>query len=153
MSTRPQAESEGKGHETKDADVTSIALIAVGLLLVILFVQLTVWMTLRHWRDRENTKEDGAAPMVESGKLFPEPRLQVDPALDLANMRVRDARELDTFGWIDRKAGTLRIPIDRAMQLIAERGLPEVGKNQTPLGLMQARPAATAAPKKHRTRY
>jgi hypothetical protein len=153
MSTVPQATTEGKGHEKKDADVTTIALIAIGGLFLVLLVQLTVWMTLRHMRLGRAEKEQGIARVSESSKQFPEPRLQIDPALDLARMRARDLRDLDTFAWVDRKGGTFRIPIGRAMQLLAERGLPDVGGNQTPLSLMQARPAAKKSPPPHKARY
>lgn len=153
MSTTPQAVTKGKGHEKKDVDVTSIVMIALGLLLLLLLVQLIVWMTLRHLRLSKAEKEQGNTWVSEGGKQFPDPRLQVDPALDLAQMRVRDLRELSTYGWIDRKAGTVRIPIERAMQLLAERGLPDVGGKQTPLSLMQARPAAKKAPPPHKPRY
>jgi hypothetical protein len=153
MSTVPQATTEGKGHEKNDADVTTIVLIAVGLLLLVLLVQLTVWMTLRHLRASRAEKEQGVTRVSESAKQFPEPRLQIDPALDLAKVRANDLRDLDSFGWIDRKAGTFRIPVGRAMQLLSERGLPDVGGNQTPLSLMQARPAAKKSPPPHKARY
>jgi hypothetical protein len=153
MTTQPQAEARGEGHERKDADVTSIALVGLALLLVILLVQLTVWMTVRHLHLERAAKDHGGESTAQSAGLFPGPRLQIDPGVDLATMRVRDARELNTYGWIDRQAGLVRIPIERAMQLIAERGLPDVGQNQTPLRLMQARPAAKPAPKKRRVRY
>jgi len=91
--------------------------------------------------------------VAESVKQFSDPRLQIDPALDLARMRARDLRELSTSAWVDRKAGVFRIPIERAMQLLAERGLPNVGGNQTPLSLMQARPAAKKSLPPHKPRY
>jgi len=153
MSTVPQATSEGKGHEKRDVDVTTIVLIAVGGLLLVLLVQLIVWMTLRHLRLGRAEKEQAAGLVAESVKQFPDPRLQIDPALDLARMRARDLRELSTSAWVDRKAGVFRIPIERAMQLLAERGLPNVGGNQTPLSLMQARPAAKKSLPPHKPRY
>lgn len=151
MSTLPQAVREGKGHEEKDADVASLVLIGLVLLLLLLLVQLIVWMTLRHLRANRNAKEQGTSWASE--RSFPDPRLQTDPALDLAKMRAHDDRELNTYGWIDRKSGIARIPIERAMQIIAERGLPDVGGNQTPLRMMQGRPAARKAPAPHKVRY
>ncbi len=153
MSPVPQATTEGNGHEKKDADVTAITLIAVGALLLVLFVQLTVWMTLRHLRLARGAKTQSAALGTASSKQFPDPRLQADPAADLLTMRARDVQELDTFGWIDRKDGVFRIPIGRAMQLLAERGLPDVGEKQTPLSLMQARPVAKTSPPPRKARY
>ena len=79
-------------------------------------------------------------------KEFPQPRLEVKPGASLAELRAAEDAELKSYGWIDRKAGTVRIPIDRAMQLLLERGLPDVGAGKTPLSLMQARPGETASP-------
>jgi hypothetical protein len=64
----------------------------------------------------------------------------------LAELRAAEDGDLNSCGWVDRNAGIVRIPIDRAMQLILERGLPDVGAGKTPLSLMQARPAETASP-------
>jgi hypothetical protein len=154
MTTVPQAVTAGDGHERKDADVASIFLIAMALLLLVLLVFLTVWMTLRHLRLEQTAAEKPPQDLSVKTNSFPEPRLQIDPATDLAKMRARNFRELNNYGWIDRKAGTARIPIERAMQLIAQHGLPDVGQNQTPLSLMQARPASKNTPSpQHRKRY
>lgn len=58
-------------------------------------------------------------------KTFPTPRLQDDDGnLDTADMHAREDLLLDNYSWVDRSKGTVRIPIDRAMELIAQRGLP-----------------------------
>lgn len=54
----------------------------------------------------------------------PVPRLQVRPASDLERLRSYESKQLQTFGWIDRDRGIVHIPIDRAMQRLADRGLP-----------------------------
>jgi hypothetical protein len=60
----------------------------------------------------------------EATRLPPEPRLQTNPRADLAELREREDRALNTYSWVDRNAGIVRIPIDRAMSLTLERGLP-----------------------------
>ena len=54
----------------------------------------------------------------------PEPRLQTNPRQDLSNLRAREDALLNSYGWVDKNTGVVRIPIERAMQLIVERGLP-----------------------------
>ena len=56
--------------------------------------------------------------------LPPPPRLQNYPFQDIKELRRNDKPLLDSYEWIDRSAGTVRIPVDRAMDLLAERGLP-----------------------------
>ena len=53
--------------------------------------------------------------------LPPKPRLQIAPRLDLAQKRKAEDEALNSYAWIDRSAGTVRIPIDRAIDLLAER--------------------------------
>ena len=55
----------------------------------------------------------------------PAPRLQVDPAAELIHMRREEAQRLATYGWIDEERRVVHLPIDRAIEILAERGLPE----------------------------
>src|ERR1700761_3438119 len=67
---------------------------------------------------------------------FPTPRLQTDDGnLEIAEMHAREDLLLDHYSWIDRSSGKLRIPIDRAMQLVADR-LPVAAAEQTTEPLM-----------------
>lgn len=68
---------------------------------------------------------------------FPTPRLQIDDGnQDIANLHEREALLLDHYSWIDRSQGKVRIPIDRAMDLIAQRGLPVASQPATTEPLM-----------------
>jgi len=55
---------------------------------------------------------------------FPAPQLEVNERTELNDIRQREENTLSTYNWVDQKAGTVRIPIDRAMDLLAQRGLP-----------------------------
>jgi hypothetical protein len=57
-------------------------------------------------------------------KVFPDPRLETDERNQLDQIRLTEEQKLSTYDWVDQKAGTVRIPIDRAMDLVAQRGLP-----------------------------
>jgi hypothetical protein len=60
----------------------------------------------------------------------PEPRLQEHPREDLSELRAREDEILSSYGWVDRNAGVVRIPIDAAMKLTLERGLPARAENE-----------------------
>jgi hypothetical protein len=63
--------------------------------------------------------------MSENGRVLPpSPRLQVAARAELQKYRDAQQEELTTYGWTDQHNGVVRIPIDRAMDLIIERGLP-----------------------------
>ena len=54
----------------------------------------------------------------------PEPRLQTNPREDLRELRAKEDELLGSYGWVDKNAGVVRIPIEDAMKLTVERGLP-----------------------------
>jgi hypothetical protein len=54
----------------------------------------------------------------------PEPRLQTNPREDLRQFREQEDAILNSYGWVDRPAGVVRIPIEDAMKLMLRRGLP-----------------------------
>jgi hypothetical protein len=56
--------------------------------------------------------------------VFPDPRLEVDERGQLNSIRLGEENTLNSYGWVDKKAGTVRIPIERAMDLLVQRGLP-----------------------------
>ena len=63
---------------------------------------------------------------------FPTPRLQTDDGNEeIAEMHAREDLLLDYYSWVDRSSGKVRIPIARAMQLIAQHGLPVAADEQT----------------------
>ena len=63
---------------------------------------------------------------------FPGPNLQLNPPDDLRSFRAREDAELNSYGWVDRTNGVVHIPITRAMELIAQRGLPVRASNAVP---------------------
>jgi hypothetical protein len=63
---------------------------------------------------------------------FPTPRLQTDDGnQEIAEMHAREDLLLGYYSWVDRSSGKVRIPIARAMQLIAQHGLPVAAEDQT----------------------
>jgi hypothetical protein len=55
---------------------------------------------------------------------FPLPRLETNELGQLNDQRLQEENILNSYGWVDQKTGVAHIPIQRAMQLIAQRGLP-----------------------------
>jgi hypothetical protein len=61
-------------------------------------------------------------------KKFPEPRLERNERIEINDFRLKEEQTLNSYGWVDEKAGVVRIPIERAIELIAQRGLPTTPK-------------------------
>jgi hypothetical protein len=68
---------------------------------------------------------------TEVRRVFPNPRLEDDERGELKNLLLDQEQELTSYGWVDEKAGVVRIPIERAMQLVADRGLSTTPKAGT----------------------
>ena len=146
------AMTEDHDHERKDVDVPSLFTIGLLLLLSCIAIFIVVTLMMRYFKAHEPAVIAGQANVpVTRAQEFPQPRLIVKPGATLADLRAAEDAELNSHGWVDRNTGIARIPIDRAMQLLLQRGLPDVGAGQTPLSLMQARPAETASPPRLQT--
>ena len=54
----------------------------------------------------------------------PAPSLQTQPFRDVYLLRDDEAKKLGSYGWVDKDGGVTRIPIDRAMEIMMQRGFP-----------------------------
>jgi len=115
----------GRGYETSDVRVGFMARVVFGLAVLTLLGMGVSW-----WFQSASSKKFQATdrpPSPLAGTLPsqpPEPRLQVMPAADLVKVRAQEEAVLSSYAWIDAQSGLVRIPIDRAIVLVAERGLP-----------------------------
>lgn len=68
-------------------------------------------------------------PGFDVNKIFPAPRLQVWPNEELIRFQNEQQKQLEALEWVDRGGGVARVPIETAMSLLLERGLPVQQKN------------------------
>lgn len=109
-------------HETDDVDVRMVSLTGLGLVVAVLIVFGIVRVVFDLFASAEAKRTARAPSMSETSRQPPEPRLQINPARDLQQMRAVEDEVLNSYGWVDKPAGVVRIPVDRAMKLLAERG-------------------------------
>ncbi len=131
-------------HETTDVNIRGILLFALGLFVAAVIIHLLVWVLFRFFDSRAVAH----APAVEyplalgQERVPPEPRLQTNPREDLRDLRDREDAILGSYGWVDKNAGVVRIPITDAMKLTVQRGLPV--RQPNPEQQQQQRPQARA---------
>jgi hypothetical protein len=113
-------------HESSDVNIRAIFGFALGLLVAGIIIHLLVWVLFQYFTAREGRASPLAFPLAvtQGTRLPPEPRLQTNPRQDLSDLRAREDQLLSSYGWVDKNAGVVRIPIDQAMKLTLERGLP-----------------------------
>jgi hypothetical protein len=112
------------GHETTDASALAVGVFALALALMIALVLPILAWTFRRFETAAKRADPVQSPLT-GDQAPPEPRLQTSPSDDLARQREAEDELLTTYGWIDERQGVVRLPIERAIELLAERGLPE----------------------------
>jgi hypothetical protein len=113
-------------HEESDVNIRAVFAFAAGLVLTAAFIQFVVWILFAYFEARANRKVTPEFPLAvqQENRLPPEPRLQTNPRADLAELRAQEDNALQTYGWVDKNASVVRIPIEQAMKLVVQRGLP-----------------------------
>ena len=125
-------QSESKAYETRDVKIRPLAVFLAGLTIVGIFVYLVIFVLLRLFSAEAARQDVQVAPSSVSRpasapgeeRLPPEPRIQANPAADMRMLREQEDAVLGSYGWVDRQAGVVRIPVDQAMKLVVEQGLP-----------------------------
>jgi len=114
-------------HETSDINIRAVFGFAGGLLALAAVVYLVVWLLFGYFDRRERAASaERTYPLAvgQEDRLPPEPRLQTNPKQDLKDLRASEDERLHTYGWVDRNGGIVHIPIEEAMKLTLQRGLP-----------------------------
>jgi hypothetical protein len=119
--------TEGAGHEHTDANVWMIVQFAIWLFVAALLTHVLMWGMFKFFVSSRNTAQPALEfPLAkdQERRLPAGPRLQAIPANEIYEFHQRENAELTEYGWVDRNAGTVRIPIDQAKELLLQRGLP-----------------------------
>ncbi len=113
-------------HEESDVQIGGLFGFAAGLAIAVAFLAFVVWVLFQFYAAREARRTTPEYPLAieQENRLPPEPRLQTNPRQDLSDLRAQEDQILRSYGWVDKNVGTVRIPIDQAMKLTLERGLP-----------------------------
>jgi hypothetical protein len=143
-------------HERSDVNVRGVLLFSIGLVVVTAVVQLAMWLFLQLLSNRERESDTPRRAVAAAERQRPpEPRLEAlsapaaafgfEDAQTLRRFRETEEAALASYGWINRNLGTVRIPVERAMDLIAERGIPPA-LAPAPAPAVPATPAAPSGP-------
>jgi hypothetical protein len=119
------------GYETRDATAPPVFkfLAVLGIVLVASF--LVCWGMFRFLSAHAVDQPATDSPFADSRQLPMGPQLQVNPREDWLKFREDQEKSLQTYAWENRTAGTVRVPIEEAMDLLVKRGVPVQGVPQT----------------------
>jgi hypothetical protein len=116
----------GVGREVRDVNASAVIWFGIWLFVGCVASALVVWGVFRIFAGQENAAQPVVSPHLElSLKRTPAgPRLEPLPLEPRLALHAAEEAQLSSYGWVDRGAGIARIPIDRAMRLIVEHGVP-----------------------------
>jgi len=118
--------NEGRTEELKHqgTDVKFPAIIAAAAIfaVIVAFIHAGVWLLYRHVREQDRIRDVSRTFIETKPPVPPEPRLEIDPTVDFQEYLRQQHEVLNSYAWISRADGKVRIPIDRAMELVVERG-------------------------------
>ena len=104
------------GYEVRDTNIRTVTLFGVGLVLLVVVANLLLLGVYEQLYKLREPKETPTPPE--------------NLAAQLQTLRQTEDAALGGY-WVDRKAGVVRIPIDRAIDLVARRGVPQGKGPQT----------------------
>lgn len=111
------------GYERADVSLPTLMRWIIFLFVFVAFCSLASWVIYRVF-----VPEIGVEPMANGQRVVnmppDNPQLQAAPKRDIREFRLAEERVLNSYGWADKTAGTVHIPVDRAMAIIAKQGLP-----------------------------
>jgi len=123
------------GHEPSDIHVRSILFFSVALVVLIASSLGGLALVMKFYTSEERVLGQSRPTLYqdETGQ-FPEPRLQRNTTYDMTKFRDDEDRGISAYSWVDPKASIARIPIDRALDIVAQRGLPPKDLKPKPTG-------------------
>jgi hypothetical protein len=110
-------------YEDSDVRPGAVGRFALMLAVSVAVVAAALLGLLVAMRSHERMKDPPLPPLADRApnRLPPEPRLQPQPFEALTALRADESRQLQSYGWVDRGAGTVHIPVEDAIALYLRR--------------------------------
>ncbi|NJN99495.1 MAG: hypothetical protein HC875_38045 [Anaerolineales bacterium] len=118
-------ESLKLGYEVRDVNLRNLVWLTGILAGVVIVVFVVIGLLYNFLNYNQAARSAPPPPLLEEAQgLPPGPLLQRNPQQDMQEMANEQDGILNNYGWVDKEAGVVRIPIERAMELTLEQGLP-----------------------------
>jgi len=120
-------------YDRSDLGASGIVSFLIGLAITVVFIHLIIWGFVKAYthfephamaRTSAILEPQPAPPQGDPVTRFPAPQLQPDPVADMNKYREAVEQELNSSGWVNQNDGVAHIPVERAIDLVAQRGLP-----------------------------
>jgi hypothetical protein len=117
---------DGAAGRSGDVNTRGVLLFALWLAVGAITAAIAMAALFRALEKKQRSGDRALSPMIAASlaRTPPEPRLEPYPLAPRQVLRAQEDEVLTGYGWVDKDRGIARIPIDRAMELLVERGLP-----------------------------
>jgi hypothetical protein len=122
--------NHGVSSEERDINARAVTRFGIALTAIVTVSCFMLWFVFDQFSAREAARNTRPSTLIQQQGATqpPAPRLQANPPAELKQVREDEDAVLNTYGWVDPQHGVVRLPISRAMDLAAERGLKAVRK-------------------------
>jgi len=136
----PDLSDPAQRHEHRDVNIWAIGKVGIGLVLTTILSILIVFGVFHYLMVEEKGLPQVKGPQtVDARQLPPEPRLITNEPEELREMRTAEDQILNGYSWADSQHTLVKIPIDRAIDMLVQKGLP----SRTQAGAQSASTAST----------
>lgn len=125
MSDAPSPSASPQHHEPDEVSLGAVLAIAGVMVVSAVIIQLGLWGALEAYRAWDLQRKQSTFPLaVEEGRPLPTPLLEgLEPLRRTPSPATSDMRPPESYGWVDRQAGIVHMPLDQAMKLIVDNDL------------------------------
>ena len=124
--THQGPENSPRRYEDSDVSVGRLFAFAAGVVGLVLVGVLSSAVVF-HFFVQHTPMGPPASPFEDTRAMPPDVRLQTEAPGDLKQYRANQEKILAGYGWVDSKTGVVRIPVERAMDLLLQKGYPVRG--------------------------
>jgi len=121
---QPDLNDPEQRFEHRDVNIWAIGKVAIGLVLTTIASLLLVLGVFRYLEVQENAQQVAQPAGANAGQLPPAPRLIENEPANLQQYRATEDQTLKGYSWVDQQKGVVKIPIDRAIDRLLQKGLP-----------------------------
>ena len=113
-----------KGYEDYHLNIGPVLAATAGIIFIAILSFIAMWAMFLGLEQAVIYMTDDPPPMAAHQKPYEGPLIQTVPSEELTQVRAETNRTLTEYGWVDRDAGVVHLPIERAIDLVLERGFP-----------------------------
>ena len=115
-------DARAKGYEDYHLNIGPIIAATAGIVFIAILSFIAMWAMFIGLEQAGIYIADDPPPMAAHQKPHHGTLIQTVPSAELAQVRAETNRTLTEYGWVDRDAGVVHLPIERAIDLVLERG-------------------------------